>query len=395
MRKYVLGISGGCDSMTLLDKCRKEKMKIIVAHVNYQKRESAWRDEQIVRDYCAKYDIPFFVRYCDPTYKGNFQDYARQFRYNFFKELCDQEVCDCVLVAHHEDDLLETYLIQKQRKSIPLHYGLQEKVKHHGIIIERPLLNMTKEACYKYCHENNVIYGEDEINSSNDYLRNRLRKEIACWTIEKRNEILKEILELNKNRKDYQDRINHIVDDLGEDILIKKFKKIEFHQDVLRTWLNRHHIGYDISDRRLNHICETILLDNSNYQFEIDSVKLMKSYDVVQLVENIEYSYTFDTIDDFDCKYFKIRKTGSSVEAVTLKESDFPITIRSPKLNDSIQLRYGKKKINRFFIDRKISHKERKVYPIVVNCKGNVILVPKIGCDIEHYTIKPNCFVIK
>ena len=52
-------------------------------------------------------------------------------------------------------------------------------------------------------------------------------------------------------------------------------------------------------------------------------------------------------------------------------------------------------KINRFFIDRKITHRERKTYPIVVNCKGKVILVPKIGCDVKHYTVQPNCFVLK
>ena len=96
-----------------------------------------------------------------------------------------------------------------------------------------------------------------------------------------------------------------------------------------------------------------------------------------------------------ECEYFKISKEGSSVEALTLSESDFPITIRSPKPMDAIQLRFGRKKVNRFFIDRKISHKERKTYPIVVNRMGNVVLVPKLGCDVEHYSIQPNCFVLK
>ena len=80
---------------------------------------------------------------------------------------------------------------------------------------------------------------------------------------------------------------------------------------------------------------------------------------------------------------------------MTLSAEDFPITIRSPKEGDQIELRFGKKKLNRFFIDRKISHKERKSYPVVVNSVGNVVLVPKIGCDVKHYTVKPNCFVIK
>ena len=396
MNKYCVAVSGGCDSMTLLDQCIKKGMDIIVAHVNYQKRESAWRDEEIVRDFCKLHHVPFFVKYCDPKYKGNFQAYARKFRYEFFKELCETYHCNSVLVAHHQDDLLETYMMQKQRKSIPFIYGLANKVKHHGVLIERPILYMTKKECYEYCHENHIPYGEDESNFTNDYLRNKLRNEvISSWDIEKRLEVLNEIKKLNEDKKEYQNMIQNIVNELGDDILIEKFKKIKYPCDVLRMWLNHHNVGYDISDRRLQKICDTILLDKSNYQFEIDNVKLMKSYDVVQIVEDIKYSYTFDTIDEFECKFFKISKVGSSVEAVTLFESDFPITIRSPKPNDAIELRFGTKKINRFFIDRKITHKERKTYPIVLNCSGKVILVPKIGCDVKHYTVQPNCFVLK
>ena len=382
--------------MTLLDQCIKKKMNIIVAHVNYQKRDSAWRDEKLVREYCKRHQVPFFVEYCDPHYKGNFQSYARKFRYDFFRELCKQENCVSVLVAHQQDDLLETYLIQKQRKSIPLYYGLAANVIHHGVMIERPLLHMTKKQCYEYCYDHDVPFGEDESNFSNDYLRNRLRKEVVdAWSEKKRLEVLEEIKRRNEEKFKFQDKINEVVNLLGEDISIETFKQLENHCDILRTWLNRHNIGYDISERRLQKICETILLDEKNYQFEIDDVKLVKSYDVLQIVKDIEYSYTFDTIDEFECEFFKIRKEGESVNAVTVFESDFPITIRSPKPNDSIQLRFGKKKINRFFIDRKISHKERKIYPIVVNCIGNVILVPKIGCDVEHYTVQPNCFVLK
>lgn len=382
--------------MTLLDMCIRKKMNIIVAHVNYQKRESAKRDEKLVRDYCEKYQIPFFVRYCDPHHKGNFQGYARKFRYDFFRELCEKENCTSVLVAHQQDDLFETYLMQCQRKSVPFVYGLAANVIHHGIMIERPLLHMSKKQCYEYCFDHDVPFGEDESNFSNDYLRNRLRKEVVdTWSDEKRAEMLELIKQRNIEKLAYQDKVNQMALDLGDDLPIQKFKELENPKDVLRAWLNQHGIGFTLSERRIRLMSETILKDEGGYEFEIDSVKLMKSYDVIQLVEDIEYTYQFDKIEEFECEYFKIKKEGSSVEAVTLYPSDFPITIRSPKEGDQIQLRYGKKKLNRFFIDRKISHKARKIYPVVVNSVGNVILVPKIGCDIEHYTVHPNCFVIK
>ena len=136
--KYCVAVSGGCDSMTLLDQCIKKGLDIIVAHVNYQKRESAKRDELLVRDYCEKHHVPFFVKYCPTVYKGNFQGYARKFRYDFFRDLCKQEKCDSFLVAHQQDDLFETYLIQfhihlhacvyihtyKQRKTLLIHSNL-------------------------------------------------------------------------------------------------------------------------------------------------------------------------------------------------------------------------------------------------------------------------------
>ena len=86
--KYCVAVSGGCDSMTLLDKCVKKGLDVIVAHVNYQKRESAWRDEEIVRQFCEQNRVPFFVKYCPTVYKGNFQGYARKFRYDFFRDFC-------------------------------------------------------------------------------------------------------------------------------------------------------------------------------------------------------------------------------------------------------------------------------------------------------------------
>jgi len=78
-----------------------------------------------------------------------------------------------------------------------------------------------------------------------------------------------------------------------------------------------------------------------------------------------------------------------------LQEDDFPITIRNAQAGDVIQLRFGRKKLNRWFIDRKIPKKERKIWPVVTNKDGIVILVPKIGCDIAHFSNNPTLFVLK
>ena len=89
MSKCVVACSGGPDSMALLDQLNKQGKDIVVAHVNYKHRDTADRDEKIVKEYCKKYDIPVRVLY--PVHeKGNFQAWARDVRYAFFEEVADE-----------------------------------------------------------------------------------------------------------------------------------------------------------------------------------------------------------------------------------------------------------------------------------------------------------------
>ena len=120
-RLYILGVSGGSDSMFLLDNLRRKKYKIIVAHINYKKRiDSDW-DEKIVKNYCQKHSLLLEIhqeKNGNHFSKINFQDKARKIRYNFFQKLADKNQTKYIVVAHHFDDHLETYLLQKQRKSL-------------------------------------------------------------------------------------------------------------------------------------------------------------------------------------------------------------------------------------------------------------------------------------
>lgn len=174
MSKCVVACSGGPDSMALLDQLNKQGKDIVVAHVNYKHRDTADRDENIVKDYCEKYDIP--VRVCYPVHeKGNFQAWARDVRYAFFEEVADAFDAKILYVAHQMDDAIETYLFQKNRNMICDWYGLKEKSIRHGYQIIRPLLNFTKSELQQYCNENGVSFGIDESNLTNHYTRNVIR----------------------------------------------------------------------------------------------------------------------------------------------------------------------------------------------------------------------------
>jgi len=118
---YIIAVSGGPDSMFLLEKMRCERYNLVVAHVNYKKRDNSDYDEKLVRNYCQKYSLPYEVyQFKGSEYHSisNFQDRARQIRYDFFEKLADKYQTKYIAVAHHLDDHLETYLLQRERKSL-------------------------------------------------------------------------------------------------------------------------------------------------------------------------------------------------------------------------------------------------------------------------------------
>jgi tRNA(Ile)-lysidine synthase len=83
------------------------------------------------------------------------------------------------------------------------------------------------------------------------------------------------------------------------------------------------------------------------------------------------------------------------VNSVTVRETDFPLTIRNVREKDRIRMRFGTKKVHRFFIDRRIPLCFRDSWPIAENAAGEIILVPGLGCDRNHYSIWPDFSVIQ
>src|SRR5437016_3308311 len=106
-RLYVLAVSGGSDSMFLLEKMRCEGYNLVAAHVNYKKRENSDDDEKVVRNYCQKYSLPcevYQIKGSEYNSINNFQDRARQIRYVFLQKLAEKHQTKYIVVAHHGDD---------------------------------------------------------------------------------------------------------------------------------------------------------------------------------------------------------------------------------------------------------------------------------------------------
>ena len=398
---YIIGVSGGADSMALLSMCLDAKYDLVVAHVNYHRRESADRDENIVKNYCLTKKIPFHLFEPVQESKGNFQDWARKVRFSCFKELYQSYQAEGVLLAHHQDDLLETYLIQLERNAKVDYYGIAEETTIDEMKVYRLLLTYTKQELLEYVENNNVTYGLDESNLSDAYLRNRIRhQQIDNMPLSRRRELLAEIYERNLNHANYQHQLDDIVTSLMTNWSKQEFMKLneELQKDALRLYLKKHDVyANSYSDSYMAHLAKCCLSPKCCREQLNEDTILDQCYGKVKIhLRNKPYQYEIIGKTEIETPFFRVSTNkGTSVEAVYVETSDFPLTIRSPMPNDKIVLRFGTKKVSRWFIDRKIPLWERDLWPIVVNARGEVILVPKIGCNVEHYNVKPNLFVIK
>ncbi len=386
----IIGCSGGPDSMALLDILVKQySQEVVVCHVNYQKRETAKRDEEIVVSYCRAHHIPYHILRPVYTHEGNFQSWARDVRYDFFEEIAKRYQTNEIYVAHHLDDLLETYQMQKQRNILCDHYGLAQKIQRHGFWIFRPLLSMDKDDLLARCQEHGISYGIDESNLGNDYQRNRIRHQ---W-IEKldKEEKYQWLVQIEAENHEMEEKRNKAEDFLKKwDQSVKSLLSYGEPWFLLDLYLYKHtHRHY--GKKHLLSLCEQIqedcLIDLQEYELE--------SYQGMLFCEKKRepISIRYNSLEELKMPFFS--QTGKVIQGITFTKDDFPIVLRNTKPGDVIELRFGKKKVSRFFIDRKKNRIVRKKWLVIENNEKKVIFVPELGCDVQHFSAKPNVFMLQ
>lgn len=159
--------------MVLLDFCAKkfDKNELVVAHFDHGTRESSKTDADFVEKCCKNYNIDFY-RGEGQLGEGVSEEKAREKRYEFLKNIAKKEG-GTIFTAHHLDDLVESVTINFLRGT-----GWRGLAVLNNPEIERPLISWTRKDILKYAAENEVIFREDPTNSSENYLRNRIRKNV-------------------------------------------------------------------------------------------------------------------------------------------------------------------------------------------------------------------------
>ena len=174
----VLGVSGGLDSMVLLNVFVMNQWPCVVAHVNFGLRGvESDGDTKFVEEECSKLGVPFFVKFVDTekiaTDLGvSIQMAARDIRYAFFEEVLIASKAQSIATAHHQDDELENFFIYLMRNEMhTVWLGMPETRGH----IIRPFLHISRQIIAEFAAENAISWREDSSNSKTKYLRNQIR----------------------------------------------------------------------------------------------------------------------------------------------------------------------------------------------------------------------------
>lgn len=177
----IVGLSGGADSVVLLHVLHTLGYQCIAAHCNFHLRgKESDRDEEFSTRFSTSLGIPFYktefdtVSYAENS-KISIEMAARELRYNWFEMLREKENAGTIAVAHHENDSIETLLINLIRGTGLK--GLTGIKPVNGNII-RPLLCLSKKEVLKYADENNLEYIIDSSNYEDTFLRNKIRLQV-------------------------------------------------------------------------------------------------------------------------------------------------------------------------------------------------------------------------
>ena len=176
--RVLVALSGGADSVVLLDMLTRLGYGTVAAHCNFHLRgEEADHDMRFVQEHCRTHNVPLLIKHFNTAsyaaeYKVSVEVAAREQRYAWFAEMSAQEHCGAIAVAHHKNDQAETVLHNIIRGAGLK--GMRGMMPKNGMVI-RPLMCLTRGQIEQYADEHGLKFVTDSTNNEDNYQRNRIR----------------------------------------------------------------------------------------------------------------------------------------------------------------------------------------------------------------------------
>lgn len=406
--KVLLAVSGGRDSMLMAHLFLQAGYRCILAHCNFHLRGGdADLDEQLVRAFADRNSVPVHVRHFQTREYAaeqgiSIQMAARELRYAWFEELRKQEDARWIAIAQHQNDHIETVLVNLTRGTGL--QGLQGILPKRGHII-RPLLFLTSEEVTQKVMEGHIPFRDDQSNFSTKYARNKVRLEIIPRFREITPDFDAVMVENIAHFQEAYSLLQSFVEPIRKELFVRERELIRISKTQLEPYIHRLPLLFELF--KPFGFSKNVLADvQYNWQgetgkiFQAPEYELLLDRDAIWLRprEETYLGATAVAIQErmspisFANRLFKL----SVGEDKTIQQSKQVLQVDYDVLQFPLQLRYWKegdhfyplgmdgkrKKVSDYFIQQKIGRFEKENIPILVNGNGDIVWI--VGYRIDN-----------
>lgn len=245
---YVAAVSGGVDSMVLLHLLQKKTasphgLNLIAAHFDHGIRHDSHKDRKFVERECGSLGVKFVYKE-GRLGEGASEEEARDARYSFLRQVAQKHQADAVITAHHQDDVLETAIINLLRGTGVR--GLASLRSHDRL--RRPLLGVSKQQILDYADTNSINWREDPTNKDMNYLRNYVRhKLLSRFSQAQRDSMLHYVNRSEQIRAGLDIELKKLLSKISQADRINRYQFImlphDVSKEVLAAWLKGYGLG--------------------------------------------------------------------------------------------------------------------------------------------------------
>jgi len=413
-QNIIVAISGGVDSVVLLDMLIKlNYKKIILVHFNYNIHSNSNLAELHIKTIASKNNFKLFV-YNEKLAKNNFECTARLQRYNKLNGIAQKYSSNSILTAHHYDDQLETLIMKDDTKSDWVSYiGIREKYDK----IIRPMLMFNKEQILSYGKKNKLIWFEDETNKDVSYKRNKVRYDIKNKVFS--NSYIDILWNQHKESKIKIALFNEYMSENSDYVYEKKHNSILFNKDLTR-YFKGVYLKLFLKKIALKFFSCNLELSKSHWR-EIHNLLEKQKYGTKVIMKNLVLMCDRDGFVFYDKNNKQHHEKKLLNKNLVWYNTSFIIGHNEPHKHkildvfkcpkkligegvylthwnngDSIRVNNKKKiKVKDIFSNNKLSLFDKEFYPIIKNSNSKIIWIPKMQHEEYDCKSSTNIYWIK
>jgi tRNA(Ile)-lysidine synthase len=371
---YLIAASFGPDSMFLVDYLRTEGYHIVLAHVNYKKRQESDDEQRQLEIYARTHNIPLEVYVVTEALTGNFQAEARKLRYEFFSKVAEKYKIRTLLTGHHKDDVLESALFQLKRDSMVRYYGIRQKTILFGLEVIRPMLSLNKLDILELNRARHIPFALDASNDILVYTRNKIRAQLKKQSLQEKNALQVDIEEKNKLLSNIEAKILPLTNKAS--INLAKYCSLSLIEQFMYWALafEQKNIILNVSQQFLIKLLNLSKSEKPNIIVQLNTRwRIYKSYDHLRLID-------LDQLIAFDVKARMPKIIDLPMFTMDLhrfNKRPFPVRIRNPIAGDKYEVSGVKKPLRRLFIDWKMPVYLRSVWPVFLDSFSRITYIPR------------------